>query len=65
MVANREYMKSPGLFASESFKQITRKAEKLFARGVYCLDLSKVAKALRQDVGFERALMLKEMPLII
>ena len=56
MKAHRKNLKTPGLFASESVQQMAQHAEVLFARGVYCLNLSKVPKALMPDERYERAL---------
>jgi MscS family membrane protein len=61
MAAHNENMKAPGLFTSGSVIEMGRKAEELFDRGVYCLDLSEVPKAIRDEMGDVRALELKEI----
>lgn len=61
MAAHRTNMKEPGLFTSESIRQMGRKAEQLFERGVYCLDLSEVPDALKKSMGYEGAIKLKEI----
>ncbi len=38
-----------------------KQAKGLFERGVYCLNLSKIPEAVRQDAGYESAIMLKEI----
>jgi MscS family membrane protein len=57
----RKNIHTPGLFTSESVQQMTRHAEELFERSVYCLDLSEVPEALKDDAGYEGALKLKEI----
>ena len=61
MAAHHENQKTPGLFTSESVQQMTRQAKNLFERGVYCLNLSRVPEAFKEDVGYLRALKLKEI----
>jgi MscS family membrane protein len=61
MAAHRENIYTPGVFSSKSVQQMARQAEALFARSVYCLNLSEVPKALQRDVGYEGALALKEI----
>jgi MscS family membrane protein len=61
MAAYRKNLETPGFLISESVQQMAQQAEELFARGVYCLDLSKAPKALMPDIGYERALELKEI----
>ena len=61
MAAHQENMKTPGLFTSESVRQLGKKAEQLFERGVWCLNLSEVPDALKLNVGYEGTLKLKEI----
>jgi MscS family membrane protein len=61
MAAHHENQKTPGLFTSESAQQMTRQAKNLFERGVYCLNLSRTPEAFKEDIGYLRALELKEI----
>ena len=61
MDAHRENMKAPGLFASESVEQMEKRAEAFLQRAAYCLNLSGVPDDLKQDVGYEGAIKLKEI----
>ena len=61
MAAHQENMHSPGFLASDSILKMERHAEILLQRGAYCLDLSGVPEELRQDVGYEGAIKLKEI----
>ena len=61
MAAHGENMKDPGLFTSESILQMERQAEILLQRSAYCLNLSAVPDDLKQDVGYESAIKLKEI----
>ena len=61
MAAHRENIKTPGLFPSDSVQQLAQQAETLFQRGVYSLNLSEVPDRLKQDAGYEGAIMLKEI----
>jgi MscS family membrane protein len=61
MAAHKENMKAPGLFTSDAVRQMGEQAEQFFDRAVYCLDLSKVPKALRKNWGYEGVLFLKEI----
>jgi len=61
MSANRKNMKAPGLFTSESIEQMERQAEILLQRAAYSLNLSGVPDELKQDVGYEGAILLKEV----
>ena len=61
MAAHRENMSSPGLFTSESVRQMGRRAELLLERGAYCLNLTQVPDALKFSVGTEGTLKLKEI----
>jgi len=61
MGAHQKNMKTPGLFASESILKMERRAEILLQRSAYCLNLSEVPDELKQDVGYEGAIKLKEI----
>ena len=61
MEAHRENTKAPGFFTPESVSKIAQRADELIIRSIYCLDLSKVEEDLREKVGYESALMLKEI----
>ena len=59
--AHRQNMNTPGFFPSDSVQQLAQQAETLFERGVYSLNLSEVPDRLKQDAGYEGAIMLKEI----
>jgi len=61
MEAHRKNLKSPGYFTPGPVKQMERRAETYFDRAVDCLNLSRVPKKLKQDVGYESAILLKEI----
>jgi MscS family membrane protein len=61
MMAHQKNLTEPGLFASEQVLQLGKFAEKFFQRGMWCLNLRKVPKAHKQDVGWEAAIKLKEI----
>ena len=61
MAAHGENMKDPGLFTSESISQMERQVEILLQRSAFCLNLSGVPDDLKQDVGYEGAIKLKEI----
>jgi len=61
MAAHDKNKKSPGLFTSQSVRDMARRADELFERGVYSLNLSGVPKALKEELGDEKALELKEI----
>jgi len=61
MDGHQKNMNSPGFLASDSILKMERHAETLLQRGAYCLDLSEVPEELRQDVGYEGAIKLKEI----
>jgi len=61
MAAHRKNIKEPGLFISESIAQMERQAEILLQHSVYCLNLSGVSDEIKQYVGYEGAIKLKEI----
>jgi len=61
MDAHRNNINAPGLFTSESVEQMERRAEERLQRSAYCLNLSGVPDGLKQDVGYEGAIKLKEI----
>ena len=61
MAAQAENLKSSGPFTPESVKYMEVSTEILFERSVYCLDLSQVPEAFKMNVGYIKALQLKEI----
>lgn len=61
MAAHRENLETPGLFTSAEVLKMTHQAEEFFERGYDCLNLSGVRPVLRKAVGYESAIMLKEV----
>ena len=61
MAAHQKNLKTPGMFASESIVQMERQAEILLQRSAYCLNLSEIPDELKQDMGYEGAIKLKEI----
>ncbi len=61
MKAHRQNLKTPGYFPSKAVRQMARQAEEFFQSAVECLDLNQVPKNLKEDVGYEGAIMLKEV----
>jgi MscS family membrane protein len=59
--AHRKNVLDPGLFTTESVAQMERRAEILLQRSAHCLNLSEVPEELKQDVGYEGAIKLKEI----
>ena len=61
MTADDQYLKEPGPFPSTSVQEQVKQAEIFFERAKRCLNLSKIPPRLKQDVGMEATLMLKEI----
>jgi len=61
MAAHRRNILDRGMFTSESILQMEKQVEILLQRGAHCLNLSQVPEELRQDLGFEGAIKLKEI----
>ena len=61
MNAYDQSQQEPGLFLSEAVKEQSEQAEYLFVRSLYCLDLSEYPPTLRKNMGYEMALLLKEI----
>ena len=61
MKAHRQNLKTPGYFPSKAVRQMAKQAEEFFQSAVECLDLNQVPKNLKEDVGYEGAIMLKEV----
>ena len=61
MRAYKEEMKEPGFFLPPKVRPLVEKAENYFERAVQCLNLSKVSPNNLKDVGYESALLLKEI----
>ena len=52
MEAHQENIQTLGLQVTDSVRKKEEKAEELFLRGVYCLDLSAVPTAFRKSSGY-------------
>ena len=61
MPAYATYLAAPNLFPPESSRKAEARAQDLLDRAVRTLNLSGIPPALRQKVGLERALLLKEV----
>ena len=61
MKAHRENLNTPGYFPSESVRQMEKQAHEHFDSGVECLNLSQIPKNLKENTGYESAIMLKEV----
>jgi MscS family membrane protein len=61
MKANERNLKIPGYFIADEVKEEVQKAEFFFERATYCMDLSKFPPSLQKDLGYGRAIMLKEI----
>jgi len=61
MAAHRKNLKTDGYFTSGPVKQMERRAGTFFDRALDCLNLSRVPKKLKQHVGYESAILLKEI----
>ena len=61
MAAHQRNILDRGLFTSESITKMEKQAGILLQRSAYCLNLSKVPDELKQDVGYEGAIKLKEI----
>jgi small-conductance mechanosensitive channel len=61
MKAHRENLNTPGYFPSESVRQMEKQAHEYFDSGVECLNLSQIPKNLKENTGYESAIMLKEV----
>ena len=61
MNANERNQEFPGYFIADEVKEEVQNAEFLFEKASYCLDLSKFPPSLQKDMGFGRAIILKEI----
>jgi MscS family membrane protein len=61
MKAHQRNMEIPGFFISDEVINDARQSEIFFAKATYCLDLSEIPPSLRKDLGYGRAIMLKEI----
>ena len=61
MPAYASYLSEPSLFPPETAREAEARAEELLERAVRTLNLSEISPVLRQKVGLERALLLKEV----
>jgi len=61
MKANERNLEIPGYFIADEVKEDVQKAEFFFERATYCMNLSKFPPSLQKDLGYGRAIMLKEI----
>ncbi|MGI9530743.1 mechanosensitive ion channel family protein [Lutimonas sp.] len=61
MKANERNLKIPGYFIADEVKDDVRQGELYFEKATYCLDLSAFPPSLQKDLGYGRAIMLKEI----
>jgi MscS family membrane protein len=61
MDANERNLEIPGYFIADEVKEDVKKAEFFFERATYCMDLRKFPPSLQKDLGYGRAIMLKEV----
>ena len=61
MIANERNLEIPGYFIADEVKGDVKKAEFFFERATYCMDLRKFPPSLQKDLGYGRAIMLKEV----
>lgn len=59
--ANERNLKISGFFVAKELKNQVSEAELLFERALYCLDLSGFPPSIQKDMGYGRAIMLKEI----
>ncbi len=59
--AHEQYLKDPGLLPSTSVSKQFKQGKILFNRAKDCLNLSKIAPRLKEDLGSEKTLLLKEI----
>ena len=59
--ANERNLEIPGYFVADELKEEVQKAEFFFEKATYCMDLSKFPPSLQKDLGYGRAIMLKEI----
>ncbi len=60
MPAYASYLAEPSLFPPDSAREVEERTKELLERAVRTLNLGEIARALRANVGLERALLLKE-----
>jgi MscS family membrane protein len=61
MPAYASYLAAPSLFPPDSAREVEERTQELLERAVRTLNLAEIARALRANVGLERALLLKEV----
>ena len=59
--AHRKNLEGSGLFVADGLKDEVDAAEEYFEKATYCLDLSAFAPSIRKDLGYSRAILLKEI----
>ncbi len=61
MAAHRKNMKTPGFFTPKAVEEVADNAKGLFERAIWCLNLSQVPVARKENVSYEATLKLKEI----
>lgn len=61
MKAKERNLKIPGYFIADEVMEDVQNAEFFFEKATYCMDLSKFPPSLQKDLGYGRAIMLKEV----
>jgi MscS family membrane protein len=61
MAAHKKNLQSPGFFTLDEVEEMADNATGLFERAIWCLNLSEVPIARRQDISYEAVLKLKEI----
>ena len=61
MEAHAQNIEIPGILIDDELKDKVKQAELFFARATYCMDLSAFPPSLQKDLGYGRAIMLKEI----
>ena len=61
MKANERNLEIPGYFIADEVKNDMHQGELFFQKATYCMDLSGFPPSLQKDLGYGRAIMLKEI----
>lgn len=61
MEVHEHNLEIPGFFVADELKNKVKQAELLFARATSCMDLNAFPPSLQKDLGYGRAIMLKEI----
>ena len=59
MAAHKKNLESPGLFTPHEIEEMADNATRLLERAIWCLNLSEVPAARKENVGYEASLRLK------